>query len=253
MNKINYALKKIGLTFNQDHIIIQNEERWHEVSMIHRVEYKMTTTTNSLESTHGHLNHRTPRRNGFYSSILRICIELNTKFSNLNEVISHNYNRLKNITQNKLIFTTKRRMSDMIEHYGTTKTNCFCSENKVESSCYGIDIPCSHRLEKGGEFPEKPKIHLELEDQFNELKLDFSFIKNSNNKNNSIKDEMNYATRVIKLFSHYKNLKEINEFVTNHKKEGYDDYFILNKPVSLIQLIDEGIHHFSELKRLIKI
>ena len=70
--KINLALEKVGLLFIDNQIIIDNEKRWGEVSMVERCFYHMPSTTNTLEATHGHLNKRTPRRNTFFQSIFRI-------------------------------------------------------------------------------------------------------------------------------------------------------------------------------------
>ena len=45
------------------------QERWESVALLFRVPLHMPSTSNSLESTHGHMNQKTPRRNNFYMSI----------------------------------------------------------------------------------------------------------------------------------------------------------------------------------------
>lgn len=69
VNKLNRLLKKVGLKMENDHIITIDEERWTEVSMSKRAEFRMPSCTNQLESTHGHLNSAIPRRNKFWPSI----------------------------------------------------------------------------------------------------------------------------------------------------------------------------------------
>ena len=63
---INAALNKIGLTFFDETILPADEEQWKKVSLYERIEYCMPSTTNTLESVHGHLNSKIPRRNYFF-------------------------------------------------------------------------------------------------------------------------------------------------------------------------------------------
>ena len=70
--KLLKTLDKIGLTFYDDAIHISNTERWNSVSQIQRVHFKMPSTTNALESIHGHINSMIPRRNEFWNSLYRL-------------------------------------------------------------------------------------------------------------------------------------------------------------------------------------
>ena len=74
---IKFSLEKVGLFFDGNIIFIENDNLWDEVSMHRRVNYCMPSTTNTLESMHGHLNKRTPRKNTFYQSLLRVHNQLN--------------------------------------------------------------------------------------------------------------------------------------------------------------------------------
>ena len=87
LKHINKALKKIGCVFDLESkkIQINKFERWNEISMLQRINYKMPSTTNSLESMHGHLNKRSPRNNSFYSSIYRIQSQLSLKYINFDK------------------------------------------------------------------------------------------------------------------------------------------------------------------------
>ena len=67
-------LKKMGHNYSyaNNEITRCDENRWKQVSMMERVFYEMPSTTNSLESSHGHLNRKTPRRNNFWTALNRI-------------------------------------------------------------------------------------------------------------------------------------------------------------------------------------
>ena len=53
-------------------IIIADINKWDTISQIERIKYSMPSTTNALESSHGHLNGQLPRRNNFWSAMLRL-------------------------------------------------------------------------------------------------------------------------------------------------------------------------------------
>lgn len=95
------TLNYVGLTFENDEISVKNTERWEEVSLMERIKYKMPTTTNSIESVHGHLNEATPRNNLFFSSIFRIIMSINTQIKQFNEKVHHNYRKIINDIKKK--------------------------------------------------------------------------------------------------------------------------------------------------------
>ena len=99
--KIICILEKDGLLFDGNIIFIDNDGLWNEVSMHRRVNYYMPFTTSTLESMHGHLNKRTPRKNIFNSANLRVHNELCKKFTEISNRIKYNYNYLKNRTKAK--------------------------------------------------------------------------------------------------------------------------------------------------------
>lgn len=153
--QINNCLKKIGLKY-EDEIYIHNKFRWEEVSMNCRKDYGMPSTTNTLEAIHGQINHQVPRNNCFYPSILRVHNEMNEKYKNLIHQIKHNYNSLKSRTIKEMKKITNDQMEKMIFFYETSIQSCQCSQNKIESQNYQVDIPCMHRIHLGAEFPALP-------------------------------------------------------------------------------------------------
>lgn len=79
---LNQLLNKVGLQMNKSEITYFDEERWKQVSMIHRPEYQMPSCTNQLESSHGHLNSLVPRRNELFASLKKLMDEIVKKNQN---------------------------------------------------------------------------------------------------------------------------------------------------------------------------
>ena len=84
-------LEKVGLMFHDNQIMICNQERWEQVSLNERQKFKMPSTTNALESCHGHLNEKTKRRKNFFQSIFKIAQHLIQKCTSIEKSIQHNY------------------------------------------------------------------------------------------------------------------------------------------------------------------
>ena len=199
LKSLNKLLDKIGLHFDKKNIIEKDKNRWENVSMLHRSSFTMPSTTNSLEATHGHLNRKTPRNNGFWSSIYRLayCLRIDEEF--INDKILHSYNHLKRKTTNKqtnMTFDTLRRQ---ILFYQTTIDNCQCGDNKIESSLHGIDIPCVHRIKLGAKFPECPRVKLVLNEKFDKLIIDYNPVIPDDLLNTYDEEHLNkeYAIKII--------------------------------------------------------
>ena len=252
--KINASLDKIGMNFFYDEtkvtksfIFINDEEKWGKYSLLRRVGMGMPSTTNTLESVHGHINHKMPRRNSFYSALFRIFTELNFKYQNINKSIINNYNYIKRKTNSNLKQKIDmNKIDSMCLFYETDESKCLCGENKLESSNYQIDIPCIHRLHKGAEFPPVPQIEFNFEHICNNcLTIQPEKCNSDLLPKNKIKDDFNYAVRTIKYFTNSKDEAGIEDFVKKHTKSEKDIFFIQNQPVDLIQLIEDGIYHFK--------
>ena len=138
-------------------------------------------------------------------------------------------------------------ISNQIAYYGSTEDECDCGQNKLESANYKFDIPCIHRIANGAVFHDIPNIDLTLNDQHDTLELEY-FLNQNLNLPPQAQDERQYIINTIRHFSRYKNITEIIDFVDLHRDDEMDMFFINNQPVSQIQLIEEGIYHFKNLK-----
>ena len=87
--------QNVGLSFIQNNIERTDPKRWQQVSLIQRKVYRMPSTTNSLESTHGHLNHERSRRKNFWKSMFKISNHLIQKVNTFQQNVQHNYNYQK--------------------------------------------------------------------------------------------------------------------------------------------------------------
>jgi hypothetical protein len=151
------ALRKVGLAMRNGVIIVENEERWHEVSMLERVETAMPTTTNSLESSHGHLNEKTPRRNTFWKSLARIICTMLTKSTNFWSCVHHNFADEVRESFGRFLKMDPMVLRQEINWYRTSRTACNCGETIHLSKIYGIQMPCSHQYGLGVEKPQAPQ------------------------------------------------------------------------------------------------
>lgn len=99
----------------------------------------------------------------------------------------------------------------------------------------------------GAEFDDLPEIKLTLNSQYEKLTIEYLFSQNLSLPPQD-DDEKQYVIRTIKHFSRYKKEDEIREFVNLHNDDSNEIFFINNQPVSQIQLIEEGIYYFKQLK-----
>ena len=110
----NKLLKKVGLVFQKNLILIENDDLWEKISMIQRVEQNMPSTTNALEALHGQLNSHIPRRNNFWNAFYRLAENFILKNNNINDQIVHNDNSEKQRTISHGLNLQKRINDDPI-------------------------------------------------------------------------------------------------------------------------------------------
>lgn len=207
----------------------------------------MPSTTNTLESMHGHLNSNTPRRNNFFSAIARSISELDSKYEKITQRIQHNYRFTMNRTLQHLQNTDPKEITKMVAFYDTKTETCLCGQNSLQSSNFKIDIPCIHRLSIGAQFTAFPQIVLILTNQYNETKIEYDISQNLYLPT-QIYNEKLYIVQTIKHFSRYKDKNEIKNFVELYNENDRDGIYLNSQPIHSIQIIEEGIYHFKQIK-----
>lgn len=146
-------------------------------------------------------------------------------------------------------------MKNEKEFYDSRIDSCLCSDNKLVSHLMKIDLPCYHRVDCGAQFPKCPHFTLHIDEDFDHLECKIKLI---NSDDESIKDldkyysDKEYAIRIIRRYSNFKDIDKIRQFVDHSYCSANDSFYILGKPVSLIQMINEGISYFSDMRANLK-
>ena len=243
-------LKKVGLIFEDNSIIIKDEKLWKKVSLFERMPFKMPSTTNSLESMHGQLNHNVPRHNNFWNAIYKLANHFMMKTHTTQDHIKHNYlfEKRQTIAHSLRI---SLRIEDEIVKYKTSPGSCNCSWNKLLSSIYGVDIPCCHRIYQGESFPQIPVVKYLFEPDTVELVDNYNILIQDENESQIDIDTLDkkYIIKIIKQFSKYKDVEKITNFVDQNFIIEKDEIYINDYPSSFLRIIHNGIEYFDELRK----
>jgi hypothetical protein len=238
-------LRKIGLNLKQGKIKIENKERWEEVSMLERVKTGMPTTTNSLESLHGHLNAKTPRRNGFWQSLFRIESAMCTKSTRLWTSVQHNFANEVRKSYTRSVKLDRSTMQQEVRWYHSTQSSCNCGETNHLSVVYRVPMPCSHQYFLGIAKPDVPQsFNLSFHETWQNCVLDLQHLERDapDETMEHIEYVQNIAYRNIKRFSGSRKKEDIRRYVQQNLVLGEE--FALGLPISVHQLISEGIYFF---------
>ncbi|KAK8888504.1 hypothetical protein M9Y10_039583 [Tritrichomonas musculus] len=177
---LNKYLNKAGLEFANNDILIIDQQKWSEISMLERPAFQMPSCTNQIESGHGHLNEQTPRRNDIWHSLKRVIEEIHKRCNNYEENFFHNYARYKRKIRYIKNCTPDDVMNAQIKYYHTVKEtmSCDCGEARLMSEMLKTTLPCSHLFSLGVPFPEiqPPKIE-RINQTGGELFVEYRFIK----------------------------------------------------------------------------
>ena len=161
INNLQKMLGKAGLAYLPEtkKIIVADTEKWDAISQIERIKYSMPSTTNALESSHGHLNSQIPRRNNFWSAMLRLTKYVLRKEYGFNESLIRNYQREKRIIK-KTAKDNSSIIDKQIQYYNTTPDKCECGETSLLSKMFRVKIACSHIFSITNTFAELMQILL---------------------------------------------------------------------------------------------
>ena len=203
----------------------------------------MPSTTNNIESKHGHLNEMTPRNNTFLGSLHRLILSINTQLHQFNRNMIHNYRKVLNDTIKR---SKDPHIAYKCNYYHSSLNSCECGENILYSKMFRVDVPCSHRYSLGATFPDLSEIDFNLDNQFNELIIDVipEVIDDEVHEINLLKI---LAVKNIKRFSHSKDKEEIEKFFDDHFNSEFQE-FALGYPIEFFDVISKGIKFFTDKK-----
>jgi hypothetical protein len=131
--------------------------------------------------------------------------------------------------------------------YHTTTSSCDCGETIHLSVIYGTQMPCSHQYYLGVEKPSVPSIfnvsliHTWENCILDVVKIDRHIPDESPTHFEYVRD---ITIRNIKRFSKSKKKDEIRRYVDENLIMGEE--FALGLPISLLNLISQGIQQFSQ-------
>jgi hypothetical protein len=243
------TLAKVGLEFVSGEIRRIDPARWESVSMMTRVMHRLPSTSNALESAHGHANEATPRRNEFLASIQRVAAMMIRKTLSFRQAYKHNFRAT--------VFRARRRaelvdgglMRMEIAQYRTTLDGCDCGETVHLSRMYRTQCPCSHQFALGATKPATPDIDLVLSGATSQLVVEIEEVERERTAAARITHGQRerwegIAAEHIRRFSHAGKKKEaIRAYV--HERFEVKGGFAMGLPVSLYVVMSDGIRHFS--------
>ena len=216
--------------------------------MIERVKTRMPSTTNSLESSHGHLNSKIPRRNDFWTSLNRLTSSLTKSDFHFKDRVKQVYNNTRRSVNKKVARLSNERMQYECSCYKTTVDKCLCGETIFESTLLKINIPCSHRVSKGATFPELPDFNLIMNPSINEFKLTTNIIPRERRAQSydEIKILKENAVKTIKKYSHSKDKASITQYVDENLST-IGESFANGKPMNYHSVVHNGIIRYTKM------
>jgi hypothetical protein len=146
--QLRLALARVGLAMGQDGIDFADPERtrWRQVSMLERLDTRMPSTSNTIESLNGHMNDTTPRHNTLWGALLRIEWIFSRKIEYFQDCVYHNQRYERRQVVKRLRGLSPDQMAREITFFQPKEDSCPCGQTTVASQMYRLDIACSHRL-----------------------------------------------------------------------------------------------------------
>jgi hypothetical protein len=146
--QLRLALARIGLAMGQEGIAFADPERtrWRQVSMLERLDTRMPSTSNTIESLNGHMNDTTPRHNTLWGALLRIEWIFSHKIECFQDCVYHNQRYERRQVVKRLRGLPPDQMAREITFFQSEEDCCPCGQTIFASQMYRLDIPCSHRL-----------------------------------------------------------------------------------------------------------
>jgi hypothetical protein len=138
-------------------------------------------------------------------------------------------------------------MQREIEWYGTKVSSYNCGETSYLCATYGIPFPCSHQYALDADRPSiPPAFEINLRPTWQIYVLDMVEV----NRDAPVEPPLHvihlkdFAMGNIRRLSHFKKKEEIKQLVESHFAIGRE--FALGLPISVLDLISDGIRHFSQ-------
>jgi hypothetical protein len=143
--------------------------------------------------------------------------------------------------------TDRNVMQGKIDWYETTVNSCKCGEISHLCAIYPIPFPCSRQYSLDVDKSSIPPT-FEIDHRPTRQNCVLDIVEmNRNPPDNSrlhLVHLKEVAVRNVKRFSHSKRKEEIRQFIKGSIVSGTE--FALGLPISVLDLISDGIRHFSQ-------
>jgi hypothetical protein len=164
-------LGNVGLSFEEGRIIVQDGSKWRAVSMMERVPVRLPSTSNGLESFHGHENEANPRRNEFIPSLIRVASMMICKTLSFRTALEDDFGGMIRVAGRRTKHTDPQVFASEGIQYRTTLDHCDCGETCHLSAMYRTTCPWSHQYSLGAAKPVIRDLDLDLDEDVPDLNL----------------------------------------------------------------------------------
>jgi hypothetical protein len=225
--------------------------RWEEISQYVRAEWRLPSTTNSLESIHGHLNERTPRRNDFWTSLKRLADHIDEGMKRWPDAVRHNFNHAWRVSLSRVSRIGGDELQDQIRTFGSTPVGCSGGETVLVSAMYGCTIPCCHMIHSGATRPRMPAFSVPGMDELDRRVGLTVTIRELERVRRSpdpcrVQGLQKMATGSIHHTSRTRRTKaEVGKWVEDHWPARAPSSYMLGIPDTVVSLILCGVVQFS--------
>jgi hypothetical protein len=228
-----------------------SRKRWAEVSQCVGVQWRMPSTTNSLESIHGHLNEATPRRNDFWASLKRLADHIDNGIKRWPEAVRHNFNHACRVSIDRISKIGEVESQDQIRTFRSTSLDCPCGETVYLSGMYNCPLPCCHMIHSRAtrlKMSTSPVLRTDGWGRSDGLTVTIEeLVRVTGSLTKSrVKSLAKMATGAIHHGSRTRQTKgEVGQWVNIHWPTGPPNSYMLGTPDTVLSLILLGIDYFS--------
>jgi hypothetical protein len=244
---INHTFKKVGLGLINGNITIILQSKWEKFSLIYRVTESVATTSNCLESFHGHENQKIPRNNKFWKSLYRTILSLEYKTVNAPFQVHHDVLGILRRLRYKATMLTEDEYLQESNFFETNHENqsCKCTDNLIINQLYGQSFPCHHLIRN---FQANPEIAIERLNISRSTRnlitiIDEKPVKTNKNTKAKLSRRMEKIIRPIIFYTSKKHEDEIREKINQHFSEAVE--YVNGYPVEMLMWILQIIYELT--------
>jgi hypothetical protein len=246
VKRLGKLLARVGLGLRWGRIAILDMGKWRALLMMERVTARLPSTSNALESFHGHGKEQTPPRNEFVPAMVRVPEMMIRKTVSFETALADGFGRAVRLSRRRASYGDLAIQEGESGPYGTTLEDCRCAETCHLAAMYRTACPCSHQYRMQAEKPRCRDMRLDLGEPASSLTIQLSQVSRVSAvraSSEQIAKGREHAVKQITRFSSSTTTAEIVAYVESRFRMG--SRFVLGRPVSLFGLISDCIGELS--------